>query len=192
MEEVPSEWQQLWSARERALTMLLGEPHDRVYHSLVPLDLGGSADVMAFPSFVRGWAFVTADLVGCGGQPENSLGAYELMICTRELDDWAPSLISRLAPYTLEATIEPGETMDMDGALPEGTTLAALVFTEPDVERNRFVVQGRRAGLLLCVGITRDELEFTRQNGLGPLESLLREKQVYPFTDLRRDSVLGA
>jgi hypothetical protein len=45
----PNEWEQMWETRKRALETLLGPTTDRVFHAAIPLDLGGSADVLEFP-----------------------------------------------------------------------------------------------------------------------------------------------
>src|SRR5947208_337975 len=86
-------------------------------------------------------------------RPSDDMGNYELMICHRDQEDWGPNIISRLAYYTLETKIDPGETMDLGEAAPEGSTIAALLF----FPYAKFTVRRRKAGLLLCMGITKDE-----------------------------------
>jgi hypothetical protein len=76
--------------------------------------------------------------------------------------------------------------MDLGPALPTGSTLAAFLF----LEFGRFVVGGRKAGLLLCLGITPDELEACRNGHRERVETELVSRGAYPFTDLRRRSVL--
>ncbi len=185
------EWTRLWEAREAALAHLLGPTTERVFHSLVPLALGGGADVLEFLHFVRGSTYVTAELTGSPEQPESSLGQYELMICTREPADWAPNLLSRLAPYTFEAVIDPFETMDIGPALPAGSNIAAFLFAEPPVSENAFALAGRHCGLLLCIGITSDELSLCHQGEGSSVLEALTAAGVFPFTDLTRKSVLN-
>jgi hypothetical protein len=187
----PDDWSGLWDARKHALQELLGPTTDRVFHAVTPLELGGQADVVEFPDFVSGATYVTCDLTGPqSSQLPSSLGQYELMICTRSGERWAPNLISRLAPYTFEAVLEPSETMDIGSALPKGSSIAALLFTEPPLARNEFQVLGHRCGLLLCLGITAAELQASLEGrGASLLEALKREG-VFPFTDLQRASVL--
>ena len=184
-----SQWQLLWNERKLAFESALGPTTDRVFHALIPLHLGGSADVLEFPHHVPGSTYVTADLVGESGQPENTLGQYELMICTRSSEVWAPELISRLALYTLETIINPLDTMDIKPALPRHSTLAALLFTEPDVP-NEFRVQGNRCGLLLCIGITEPELWACQRGRKPAVLSALKTRSIFPYTDLRRKSVV--
>lgn len=79
--------------------------------------------------------------------------------------------------------------MDIGPALPQPTNLAAFLF----LPYASITVEGARAGILLCLGITSDELAFIRQAEEGrtsELVSLLKQSNVYPFTDLSRSSVL--
>src|SRR5215831_9713668 len=73
-------------------------------------------------------------------------------------------------------------------ALPRRTAQAfsALLFSD----FGRFEVLGRKAGLLLCMGITADELAACKEGRREEVEQALREQGVYPFTDLHRKSVL--
>ena len=108
------EYKNVWDARVAALTPILGKPGDKVWHAVIPFQLGGSADVLAFPEFVPGITFVTAEMTGVDmGQRPSTLGNYELMICAKEQLEKAADLISRLGRYTCEATLEAGETMDL-------------------------------------------------------------------------------
>jgi hypothetical protein len=170
-----------------------GQPHQRQhrYRRIVQLwpgaDNGGGADIIYFRKHVKGIVSVTSELIGRDDQVENNLGNYELMVCHRDEEDWGPDLISRLAYYTLEAKINPGETMDMGEAVPENSTVAALLF----FDYGTFKVRKRKAGLLLCVGITADELKLCRAGKRDKVEQTLKAAKVYPFTDLYRDSVIA-
>ena len=182
------EWEETWSARQTAISELLGPVADHVFHAMVPFYLGGTADVMMFPEHNGGLAYVTADLTGGSGQPGNAFwDEYELVICLRSHEDWGANLISRLASYTLESTVDPGETMDIGPALPEPTTLSAFLFAE----YGTFHLHDKRCGLLLCVGITPDELEACMAGKGDQVVARLKTKGIFPFTDLRRASCLA-
>ena len=150
-------------------------------------DAGGRADVVHFPEHVPGIVYATCELIGREDQVPNSLGNYELAICHRSAERWGVGVISALAYYTLEARLEPGQTMDLGPATPAGSLLAAFLFAD----FGRFVVRGRPGGLLLCIGITADELALCRSGERHRIEEALKLKGVYPFTDLKRPSVLG-
>jgi hypothetical protein len=187
--DAADEHQRIWDERVEGLHNLLGPSEDMHLHAVVPLFLGGSADVLEFKNYIDGHCYVTSDLTGDDSQLKSSLGNYELMICTREKVDWAPNLISKLALYTFEAVLEPGETMDIGPALPDGSSASALLFVEPDLRNNQFYVDGTQCGLLLCLAIMPDELELKMKSGSEPLIKSLKEKGVFPFSELNRDSV---
>ena len=185
--EHPEGW---WEPRRDALEKVLGKPDGTVGHAPVPFDLGpdvgGAADVLYFRQHLTGVVAVTAELIGRDDQPPSSLGNYELMICEKGDPSWGASLISRLAHYTLEVPLEPGETMDIGSAVPPGSTIVALLFSE----YSRFDVLQRECGLLLCIGITEDELADCQRGLAEEVEAALRNTGTYPFTDLERASVV--
>ncbi len=184
------DWQEWWTARVAAIETVLGPSDNIVGHATIPFfvgsDLGGAADIIYFRKHGPGVIAVTSELIGCDEQIENELGNYELMICQRDDVEWGADLISRLAHYTLRAELEPGETMDVGEAAPEGSTITAFLFCD----YGQFEVRGRPAGLLLCLGITSDELEACRNGQTDNVLSALKAAGVYPFTDLERKSVL--
>lgn len=183
-------WQRIWNARLAALEPMLGEAGDTVYHAATPMFMGGPADVIPFPGYVPGFTYVTADLTGeDAGQLPSSLGNYELMICTRTEITAAPDLISRLGQHTLEAVLEPGESMDI-GTFFGDSTLRALLFTHPGPAPARFALEGQQCGLLLCVGITTSELEFKHSHGSDSLLARLHASSVFPYTVPNRKPVV--
>lgn len=186
----PDEWSKWWNARVAAIETVLGKSDDVVLHAVIPFQFGhqagGAADVICFRKHVPGIVAVTSELIGEDSQVRNDIGNYELMICQRDDIGWGANLLARLAYSTLESRLNPGETMDIGSATPEGSTIAALLF----LEYARFEVRGRAAGLLLCIGITGDELQACFDGHRHELELALKEAGVFPFTDLYRKSVL--
>lgn len=188
------EWAKWWDARTAAMQTVLGEMHNMVGHAGIPFemgaDVGGSADIVYFHKHLDGVVCVTSELIGCDDQVKNSIGNYELMICHRKDDaegqEWGADIISRLAYYTCQAELNPGQTMDIGSAVPDGSTIAAFAY----FEYAKFDVLDRKAGLLLCVGITSDELEYIYNDNGDNFLQKLKEAKVYPFTDLYRKSVL--
>jgi hypothetical protein len=176
------DWEEVWNARVDALASVLGCAHENVFHAPFPFMLGGQADVVAFLRHLDGAVYVTSELTG---KPDACYADYELMICHRSQDKWGPNVLSRLAPYTQEAHIGAGETMDIDAATPAGSKIKAFLFDTYAT----FTLFGRACELRLCIGITEPELHFTFEHGAEPLLELLKRHGVYPFTDLERDSV---
>lgn len=149
---------EVWDARADALSHVLGAGHDNVFHARHPFAFGGQADVMVYYHHLDGVVYVTAELTG---KPEACYADYELMICHRAPSDWGPNVISRLAPYTQEAYIGSGESMDIDDATPAESQIKAFIFDTYAT----FTLYGRQNDLRLCVGITKAELQFKLEHG---------------------------
>lgn len=186
------EWVAWWDARLAGLETLYGKSAELVGHATIPFsvgaELGGGADVAYFRNTIPGVINVTAELVGRDDQPANRLGNYELAICHRDNDTWGVELISKLAHYTLTAVLEPGQTMDIGPSAPEGSRITAFLFQD----FGSFSVKGRNAGVLLCLGITQDELAACREGREDEVIAALKAGGIYPYTDLGRQSVLAA
>jgi len=182
MADQDDDWEEVWSARAEALSRVLGPGHDEVFHAPHPFALGGQADVVAFYHHVPGVVYVTAELTG---KPNACYADYELMICQRSATDWGANIISRLAPYTQQAYIGAGESMDIDSATPAESRIKAFVF---DTYRT-FSLFGREFHLRLCLGITKPELQFKMEHGAEELLARLKSHGVYPYTDLERESI---
>ena len=184
-------WEATWVARQTALEKLFGPSADSVLHAVVPFHLGGQADVLVFKEHIVGAAlYVTADLTGDdSGQVSNDVWEqYELAICVRAEDSGPASTISRLATYCLNTPVQPGETMDIEPAVPQPSVIKAFLFAD----YGHFRLSGRRCGVLLCLGITGEELQRCFDLGSTVVLEELRSDVVYPFTDLRRESSGGS
>src|SRR4051812_6834542 len=149
--------QRWWDARVAALEGVLGKCDGTVWHTPAPLHRHGFADVIRFRNYVDGITYVTCDLIGTDRQIPNRWGHYELMMCSRDECEWAPSILSRLAQNTHEATLQPGDTMDLGAARPHDSSITAFIFSRPDPPADTFSVLSTPANLILCVGITADE-----------------------------------
>jgi hypothetical protein len=178
---VNDDWQEVWDTRADAMSAVLGPPHDNVFHAPIPFALGGNADVLRFSGPAFGVAYVTAELTG---KADAAYADYELMICHRSHDDWGPNIISRLAPYTQQADIAAGETMDIDDATPAQSRIKAFIFDT----YSTFHMFDHSYDLRLCIGITKAELQFKMTYGAERLLTALKQSGIYPFTDLKRDS----
>lgn len=189
-DEATNDWQALWDARLAAIESVLGRSENMVGHSPIPFhfgsELGGAADVIYFRNHCPGIVAVTSELIGDVDQVRNQLGNYELMICQRDSVEWGARIISQLAYYTLQAELNPGETIGIESATPEGSSIKAFLL----FDYARFDVRGRKAGLLLCLGITEEELDACRRGRTAEIEAALRSAGVFPFTELNRNSVL--
>jgi hypothetical protein len=174
---------------QKEIIKILGENSETVLHSPVPFefgfDAGGSSDVYIYNQDLSGNKYLTTDLTG-KKQGKNSIGNYELMICHKDTEDWGAELISKLAYHTLESSIESEETMDLGGHfLSEKSEIKALIFNK----YAEYKIGNKKYGILLLIGITNDELNWAKDNGGNKLIEKLKEKNVYPITDLKRKSI---
>ena len=173
------------------MTTILGAHADDVFTAAPPFYLGGFADVVPFPSYVPGMTYATADLTGPGtAQIPNRFGQFELVICMKQENERAADLISRLARYTCDVNLEPFQTMDLPPFF--GDALRALFFLPLADPPPAFEVLGQRCGLLLCMGITADEVAFAKREGSDRLLALLKAQKVFPYTVPERSSVLSS
>lgn len=180
----------LWpDARVAAMETILGPSDDVVGHSTIPFDLGadigGGADIVFFRNHLDGVGYATSELIGRDEQIPSKIGNYELLVFHRDDNRWGANVISKLSFYTCKAVLNPGATMEIGSATPEESTIAAFLFCD----YGRFEVLGRDAGLLLCIGITADELSACRSGNSVGVIAALKEAEIFPFTDLGRQSV---
>jgi hypothetical protein len=182
MADEDDDWEEIWDARAEAISKVLGSGHDQVFHAPHPFALGGQADVVAFYHHIPGVVYVTAELTG---KPDACYAGYELMISQRTNSDWGANLISRLAPYTQQAYIGAGESMDIDDATPSDSLIKALVFDTYQT----LTLFGHEFEFRLCLGITKAELQFKMERGAAELFARLKSHGVYPYTDLSRESI---
>ena len=166
----------------------LGKPADVVYHSVVPFgmgyDAGGRADVYMYKEKIKGVTYITGDLIGTK-QKKSDAGNYELMVCQKLDNEWGRALISNLSYYTLDASLNSGETMSL-GPFAKGD-IVAVVFDK----FYEFTINGKKFGLMLIIGITEKELEWKEKNGGEELIKKFKESKVYPYTDFDRKSVVN-
>ena len=166
----------------------LGEPLDIVHHSVVPFNLGyengGGADVYMFKRTDGYICYVTGDLIG-QGQKESDAGNYEFVIIMPENEEWGTKLISSLAYYTLDASINSYETMDL-GDFGKEIGLTSILFNVIATKN----INGKSIGLMLIVGITNDELNWKLNNSGKELVDILSDKNIYPRTIPNRKSVI--
>lgn len=187
-----SEWEALWDERQRALERTLGKADDGVFHSPVPLNMGGGADVLAFGDALPGCVvYCTADLTGDPSVEQAGSGeGFELVMCCRADDgamrEIAPSILSKLAPYTLRASVAAGHSMNIGEV--GSTGISGLVFSEWTRARAPFEFGGRRYGLLLCTGLTPEETAYAEQHGGPALLERLKAAGVMPKTIAGRAS----
>jgi hypothetical protein len=129
--------------------------------------------------------YISCELAVREDQRTGRIGPYELMThCDDE--QWVRSVISSVGRMTLDELFESAHTLDIGGWVKKSAPLQGIFFEEFACVR----IKGKKHGILRCMGITRDEMEFAQSEGLGPLLMRLMKAGVYPNTMTRRKSVL--
>jgi len=202
------EYERYNELKEHGLESVLGPMHNVVGHALIPFAVGGFVDMYYFCNALEGTAFVTMELIEPDGTGPvaNSLGTYELIAATRKKYSITPAgdhkgnhtdfekigndvcgFLTCIGHYSRETKIEPGETCE----LPEKDgEITYLLFDEYATNEKPFKIGDRRHGLLLCIQIFKSECDFARQNGGAALIAKLKEKGVYPYSDMDRKPVV--
>ena len=168
-----------------ALVTEFGALDESVLHSPIPFEMGFNSgcrsDVYVFKQHLTGSVYVTGDLWG-SEQKKSDAGNYELMVAHQSDDTWGPNLISMLAYYTQEASLNAGETMGLPPELCSGNGLAGILFNK----HTQIAYKGKTLGIMAVIGITKSEIEYSMRFGGSTLLSALKDKGIYPFTIFNR------
>ena len=185
---VAIDYRKLYRAFVPVLEHELGTKDESVIHAIIGFEFGGPPDLLRFqnPPGIRGTFYVTSDLLFFSRQPKNSLGRYEVAICLPEENDWAQRVLFKLSQATVEEVFDVGHTADITAWVSAACPIKGLLFTK----LISFEFEGQPFGVLLCVGITRAELDFAIAHGSEELLTRLKTAGVFPITDTERCSVI--
>jgi len=203
IKHLEDEW---YRKKSTLMENILGQEHDMVMHALIPYYLGGTLDLYYYPFSVKGTGIATKELTfACEKSSNNTkYSKYELVMFTRHTVDLDAAqdentpfgkehgnisvILNHIAPYSAEAVLNPFETCEFPADM-ERVGGKCLIFDsyEPD----GVVPNNENFGMMLIIEIFRDEMAFAMKNGGAALINKLKEKGVYPFSDLNRPSVLG-
>jgi len=166
----------------------LGDPIDTVFHSPVPFqlgyDAGGAADVYQFKRPDGNICYVTGDLIGKSQKPSDA-GNYELLIIMGKGEEWGVNLIRMLAFSTLEESLNSCETMDI-GNFGAKVGFDAIIFDK----FAKTTINGKEIGIMLVIGITKNELKWKFNNSGEALLKKLKDNGLYPVSKPKRKSII--
>jgi len=196
--------------KEEAIQNVLGQMYGLVGHAIVPFQVGGAVDMYYFPNLIEGTVFATLELIEDEnkGPIPNRNGMYELLAFTRhKVHKQAGTMISEISDdpferierrmrrvfttignYSYRAKLEPGDTCEIPNG--EGEENTCLVFDEYRTEGKDFWIDGKTYGLLVCIEVFRNEMEYAMKNGSQELFKKMKDKGHYPYSDLDRDPVV--
>lgn len=204
-----------YMAKKNALENVLG-PMDKVMgHGLIGFHFGGPIPLYYFSRYILGTVFATMELIDPKGKNpiSNTLGTYELIACTRiknpiskvgdisdkcskkietaefdKVESRSRHILTIVGKNSFDIQINPGETAQIPQE--EGGEDMYVLFDEFDTKGIPFVIDDKRYGLLLCIEVFKQELEYAQENGSEKLINILKSADVYPYSDLSRESVV--
>ncbi|GAA3521383.1 hypothetical protein GCM10022393_39690 [Aquimarina addita] len=193
-----------YELKSKGLEDVLGKMHNMVGHAIIPFAIGGTVDMYYFPNHIKGTGFATMELLDPDGNGplQNKLGTYELVAFTKFdynpieetqtpfnlIERKACGFLTSIGMYSSQAILNPKETIEVPNGENEENTCLIFDLYEPDGKK--FRIGGREHHLLLCLQVFRSEMDYARQNGSDELFKILKEKGIYPYSDLDRDSVI--
>lgn len=202
-ERLEDEWHE---KKSQIMEKTLGKEHDMVTHALIPYELGGGLDLYYYPNGIKGTGIATKELTfACRDSSKNSkYKKYEIAMFTEHDVDLDAAkdentlfgkehaninaILNCIAPYSSQAELNPYETCEF----PEDMDTVGgkcLIFDSYDTEGNES--NDENFGIMLIIEIFKDEMEFAMTNGGQALLTMLKEKDIYPYSNLNRPSVLN-
>lgn len=192
-----------YELKEIGLENVLGKMHDVVGHAIIPFSIGGAVDMYYFSNHIKGTGFATMELLNPDGfgPKSNRIGTYELVGFTKldyndnedEPSDFNKierrfcGIFTTIGNYSSQAILNPNETIEVPNETEENN---CLILDNYNPENKEFKIGERNHHLLLCLEVFRSEMEFARKNGSEKLIQLLKEKEIYPYSDLDRNPVV--
>lgn len=193
-----------YALKSKGLENVLGKMHNMVGHAIIPFSVGGAVDMYYFPNHIKGTGFATMELLDPAGNglKKNRFGTYELVAFTKHdyntneetqtpfnlTERQACGFLTAIGMFSSQAVLNPQETIEVPNEPNEENTCLILDLYEPD--GRKFKIGDRGHHLLLCMQIFRSEMEYARKNGSDELFKLLKEKEIYPNSDLDREPVI--
>jgi Suppressor of fused protein (SUFU) len=155
--------------------------------ALVGFPMGGPVN-LATVGKQAGEEFVTyasCELACYEEQQESSEGPFEIMVTSND-EDWARAVVTAAGQVSFEAPLDAGHTIDVGPILRDiNARLQGLIFERFSTSN----IGGRQYGILSAIGVTRAELDWSKENAVGELIKKLKAAGVYPRSDVRRRSV---
>lgn len=136
----------------------------------------------------RGEQFVTYISCELAVRPEqlpSQFGRYELL-ASCDNAQWVRSIVTDIGRMSLETVFGHHHTLDIGPWVQPSDPIQSVVF-EKACEAE---IDDASYGILRCIGITRSEMEFAREQGPAKLLDHLRRAGIYPNTTCQRESVV--
>jgi hypothetical protein len=193
------EYSLYYELKKIGLERILGTMDEVVGHAIIAFCVGGPVDMYRFTNGIPGTAFATMELIepdGTGPKPSR-IGTFELVAFTRhKMDDSKffnkvelriRSMLTSIARLSYFEVMNPMDTCEIPGN--DGMETRYLVLGEWKKGGIVFHIGDRKHGLLLCIEVFKNEMEFAMKQGSKALFQRLKERGYYPYSDLDREPV---
>lgn len=197
--EIEAREQEWFEQKSQVMQLYLGQEHDMVLHAILPYGAGGTLDLYYYPNHIEGVGIATKELAYAIEQSSHNdlFDSFELVMFTREsfrLEDAQKeskdfgkahknisTILNPIARYSEEAILNAGDTCEFPADFPDigGRCLLFDVYNPEAAELHDF-------GLMLIMEIHRKEMEFARKHGSQKLITLLKENNIYPYSEMNR------
>jgi hypothetical protein len=152
---------------------------------LFPFDAGGNLNILNAGAGTKQFVlYVSWDLYGQEQLKQGSLGRYELLSSCDD-ENWCVEILTNVGRLCLQEIFDPGDTLDIGPWVGQEAALQGVLFEEAF----RTNIGGQECGLLRCIGVTKQELDFAVKNGVPSLINRLKRAGIYPHTTSNRKSV---
>jgi hypothetical protein len=197
-------WKQHHEYVGARMEAVLGPEHDMVMHAIFPYAAGGALDIYFYPNGIPGTGIATKEISSGEAHPPSSnalFERYEMVMFTRHAMDsenarnpdhpWGhmfmrmQRVLNHLAPYSSQATLNPGNTLKFPADMPMvGGACFAIFPYGPELN------EPQPFGLMVPMELHPAEMAFAREFGAGQLYECLKAAGVFPYSDMDRASVV--
>lgn len=204
MVPTPEKWDEM---KTGGLEKLLGKEHDMVMHAIIPFQIGGGLDLYYYKQ-TKGYAIATKELIDeFGDGPKNKrFIAYEfcmfspvelnLELAEDENSEMGKShsqlngMLNALAIYSFHAELNENETMEFPEDFGNDLGGKCLILDAYIKNGNSLIINNKNFGLMVAINIHRSEMEYARRNGGEKLLTMLKERSIYPYSNLNREPIV--
>ena len=194
--------EQFYDKKSKWMERVIGKEHDMVFHAIFPYEIGGPVDVYIYPKKGFGTTLGTKEMVSWGSQECLPFDGqyYEVAMVTKHdvsNDENSPfskamirfrKLMTMAARYSGQAVLKSLDTVEMPTG-EEGEETACAVFYEIN-RKSRSFIDGIPFTVQYIIEVHPSEMLYARNHGTEKLITLMKEKGVFPFSDLDRNPVV--
>lgn len=157
--------------------------------AIIGFDEGGPLNLCTIGRGEEIVAYVSCELAVRDDQMPNASGHYELLMSGND-EDWIRQVLTDIGEMGLRTAFNHGDTLDIGAWVDDddgsGNSLQGVLFRQ----EYALDIDGRAAGVLRAIGITRAEMTLAREQGPEALVARLQDAAVYQHTLLGRTSVV--